>query len=107
MDYKYYIKNITRYLLLVVLSTTILFVYSDVSAQTTQHTVTGKVTSSSDGGGLPGLSIAVKGTSHGTITDLDGNYSINIPDGNATLVFSFIGLQQKKLLLTGKLLSML
>ncbi len=102
MDYKYYIKNITRYLLLVVLSTTILFVYSDVSAQNTQHTVTGKVTSSSDGGGLPGLSIAVKGTSHGTITDLDGNYSINIPDGNATLVYSFIGFTTKEVAVNGQ-----
>ncbi|NOR74644.1 MAG: SusC/RagA family TonB-linked outer membrane protein [Draconibacterium sp.] len=101
MDYKYYIKNITRYLLLVVLSTTLLFAYSDVSAQQTT-TVTGKVTSSSNGEGLPGLSIAVKGTSQGTITDLDGNYSIDIPDGNASLMFSFIGFTTKEVTVSGK-----
>lgn len=40
---------------------------------------------------LPGVSINVKGTANGTITDAGGNYSIMVPDGRAVLVFSFIG----------------
>ncbi|GHV32909.1 hypothetical protein FACS1894177_09330 [Bacteroidia bacterium] len=40
---------------------------------------------------LPGVSIAIKGTTTGTATDLNGNYSISVPNGNAVLVFSYIG----------------
>lgn len=52
--------------------------------------VSGKVTSGEDGSALPGVNIAVKGTSRGTSSDADGNYQINAPAGS-TLVFSFIG----------------
>lgn len=54
-------------------------------------TVTGAVTSSDDGSALPGVNVVIKGTTQGTTTDADGKYSIEVPDGNATLVFSFIG----------------
>lgn len=53
-------------------------------------TVTGRVTSASDGMPLIGVSIVLKGTAEGTVTDLEGNYTINVPS-NATLVFSYIG----------------
>jgi TonB-linked SusC/RagA family outer membrane protein len=53
-------------------------------------TVKGVVTSE-DGEGLPGASVILKGTSTGTTTDVDGKYSLNLPDGNGTLVFTFIG----------------
>lgn len=43
------------------------------------------------GEGVPGASVQVKGTSQGTITDLDGKFSINVPNKNTTLVISFIG----------------
>ncbi len=43
------------------------------------------------GEGVPGASVQVKGTSQGTITDLDGKFTLNIPQKNATLVISFIG----------------
>ncbi|GGM87986.1 SusC/RagA family TonB-linked outer membrane protein [Dyadobacter beijingensis] len=52
-------------------------------------TVKGKV-NDEQGQGLPGVSILVKGTSTGTVTDIEGNYTVNAP-GTATLVFSFIG----------------
>jgi TonB-dependent starch-binding outer membrane protein SusC len=52
--------------------------------------VKGKVTSET-GDGLPGVSVVVKGTTLGTTTNAGGEYSLNIPDGNAVLVFSFIG----------------
>ena len=41
--------------------------------------------------GMPGVNVQVKGTTTGTITDFDGNYSIDVPDSKSTLVFSFIG----------------
>ncbi len=56
-----------------------------------QGSVSGKVTDK-DGLPLPGVTVVVKGTTNGTITDMDGNYSIsNVPD-NATLQFSFVGM---------------
>ena len=53
--------------------------------------VTGKVISSDDGLGMPGVTVQIKGGSGGTITDIDGNYSLQV-DQNGTLVFSFVGL---------------
>lgn len=56
-----------------------------------ERTVTGTITSSEDSFGLPGVNIVVKGTSTGTSTDMDGNYSITVPDDSAILTISFIG----------------
>jgi TonB-linked SusC/RagA family outer membrane protein len=58
-----------------------------VSAQT----VTGKVTDAAEGSSLPGVSIIIKGTSTGTATDIEGNYSISVPGPETVLVFSYIG----------------
>lgn len=55
-----------------------------------QGTVTGKVTASDDGSPIPGVNVLVKGTNSGTVTDGDGNFSINAAS-DATLVFSFVG----------------
>jgi TonB-linked SusC/RagA family outer membrane protein len=55
-----------------------------------QQTVSGKITSSEDGQGIPGVSIAVKGTSRGTTSDVNGNYKI-AADNKAKIVFSAIG----------------
>jgi len=63
----------------------------EVSAQ--QRVITGKVISEEDGLGLPGATVLVKGTTVGTTTDLDGNYSINVPAGSDVLIFSFVGLK--------------
>lgn len=54
-------------------------------------TVTGTVTDPETGGGLPGVSIVLKGTSTGTTTDGSGRYRITVPDELAVLVFSFVG----------------
>ena len=43
------------------------------------------------GEGVPGASVQVKGTSQGTITDLDGKFAFNVPNKNSILVISFIG----------------
>lgn len=52
--------------------------------------ITGRVTSSS-GEGLPGVTVLLKGTTNGTATDVDGRYSLSVPETGGTLVFSFIG----------------
>ncbi|MEB2775155.1 SusC/RagA family TonB-linked outer membrane protein [Algoriphagus sp. D3-2-R+10] len=62
-----------------------------------QQTVKGKVTSQEDGEPLPGASILIQGTSTGAVTDIDGNYSIDVPNSDAVLVFSFIGFDSKSL----------
>lgn len=53
--------------------------------------VTGKVTSSSDGSPLPGVSITLKGSTRGTQTDAIGQYSILVPSSESVLTFSFVG----------------
>ena len=55
------------------------------------RTITGKVTAAEDGSGIPGATVMIKGTTNGTVTDIDGNYSLNVSDPNAVLVFSFVG----------------
>ena len=55
------------------------------------RTVTGKVTSSDEGMGLPGVNVIVQGTNKGTTTDAEGNYSIQLAESETTLVFSFVG----------------
>ena len=49
-----------------------------------QRTITGTVTSSDDNLSLPGVNVFVQGTTTGTITDLDGKYTINVPDDDAS-----------------------
>ena len=56
-------------------------------------TITGKVTSSEDNEGLPGVNVIIKGTSQGTVTDVNGNYKIDVPDESSILVFSSVGYQ--------------
>ncbi|MGD9928473.1 MAG: SusC/RagA family TonB-linked outer membrane protein [Mangrovibacterium sp.] len=57
--------------------------------------LSGTVTGSEDGMPLPGVSVLQKGTTHGTITDIDGNYTISVPKGSI-VVFSFIGMQKQE-----------
>lgn len=56
-----------------------------------ERLVTGTVRSADDGQPFPGVNIIVKGTSTGTVSDADGNFSINVPSSEAVLVFSAIG----------------
>lgn len=70
--------------------------FSAVSAQT----VSGTVTDSS--GPLPGASVVVKGTTNGTQTDFDGNFTIDNVDSSATLVFSYIGYSTQEIAVNGQ-----
>ncbi len=64
--------------------------------------VSGTVTSETDGGGVPGVNVLVKGTNIGTVTDIEGNYSINAPDDNSVLVFSSIGYISQEVPINGR-----
>lgn len=72
----------------------VLLISSQISAQ--QKTVSGTITSSSDGLGLPGVNVIIKGTSTGTQSDFDGNYSIKAEVGEV-LVFSFVSMITKEI----------
>ena len=65
-----------------------------------QQTVTGTVTDET--GPLPGATVAIKGTSTGTTTDFDGNYTLNNVPADATLVYSFVGYETQEVLLEGR-----
>lgn len=73
-----------------------------------QVTVTGQVVDNQTGEALPGVNVIVAGSEEetgsiiGTQTDLDGNYSINIPEGLNTLVFTYIGYQRLELDIDGR-----
>ena len=60
------------------------------------HKVTGKVTDS-QGRTLPGVSVVIKGTTTGTITDMNGNFTFQDVSSNATLVFSFVGMKSAEI----------
>ena len=66
-----------------------------------QINVNGTVTSD-DGELLPGVSILVKGTANGVVTDFEGNYTFNGVPADAVLVFSFVGMQTQEVVVNGK-----
>jgi TonB-dependent SusC/RagA subfamily outer membrane receptor len=66
-----------------------------------QGTVTGKVTNNSDGLPLPGVNVIVKGTMNGAITNIDGDFELNVASFPATLVFSSLGYANKEMKVTG------
>lgn len=61
------------------------------------RTVTGKVTSSDDGSPIPGVNVVVRGSTNGTVTDTDGQFSVRVPGSTGVLVFSFIGLTTQEI----------
>jgi TonB-linked SusC/RagA family outer membrane protein len=68
--------------------------------KTTQdRTITGIITSSEDNMGLPGVNVIVKGTSTGTVTDVEGNYSLDVPTGGVALVFSSVGFTTQEVMI--------
>jgi len=70
-----------------------------VFAQTRQ--ITGTVTSGDDGTSVPGVSVVVKGSTLGTITDMNGKFSLKIPQAAKVLVFSFVGMKTVEKDITG------
>lgn len=60
-------------------------------------TIKGTVISADDGLPVPAANVIVKGTTDGTTTDFDGNYTINVPSGNTVLIFSSIGFTSQEI----------
>jgi TonB-linked SusC/RagA family outer membrane protein len=91
------IRQLSRIL---VLFLALMFASFRILAQGT--VVTGKITSQDENTALPGVSILVKGSQTGTVTDSDGMYSISVPSNSSTLVFSFIGYKTIEVNLDGR-----
>ncbi len=71
-------------------------------AQAQTVRVTGTVTSSEDGMPIPGVSVVVKGTTVGGITNADGKYELNVPADAQALMFSFVGLKTQEVAIAGR-----
>jgi TonB-dependent starch-binding outer membrane protein SusC len=85
------IKKFNLFCLFLVMTILLLFPMQRVEAQqSTQITITG-IVSDSENNPLPGVTIRVKETAHGTITNFDGMYTIQVDNNNAVLQFSFVG----------------
>jgi len=80
-----------------ILLTLFLFFTTFVVVQA-QRTIEGRVTAK-DEGALAGATIQAKGTSIGTVTDLDGKYTLRVPEGSTILLFSFVGYGSKEVVL--------
>ncbi len=74
-----------------------------VMAQNT--TVTGKVTDSKDGSPIPGASVVAKGTTSGTVTDVNGDFKLSVPSSVTAITVSFVGYNKKDVALTGAALN--
>lgn len=69
--------------------------------QQQQKTIKGKVISSDNNLGMPGVNVVIKGTSKSVITDYDGNYTIEVSSDQDVLVFSFIGFTDQEIQIKG------
>lgn len=85
------------------LSVLLLFGVYLVSAQQ-NPSVSGVVTDAADGSPMVGVSVQLKGTSSGTVTDIDGRYSLSVPQGS-TLVFSYIGMEKQEISVKSKVIN--
>jgi TonB-dependent starch-binding outer membrane protein SusC len=69
--------------------------------QQQQNSVSGKVTDDT-GQPLPGATVVIKGTMQGTVSDINGNYFLSGVEGNATIVFSFVGMKTQEIAVAGR-----
>jgi len=93
MKNRLYVKKLSTLLLLL----TVGFLSSFAQNITVRGNVKGE-----DGTALPGVTVVVKNTTQGTVSDMNGNFSISNVPGNGSLVFSFIGMQTKEIAIAGK-----
>lgn len=76
-----------------------LFLFCSWQIILAQKTITGTVTDAKDGSSIPGVNVVVKGTTTGTITDLNGAYSLKLPANAQELEFSFLGYETKEIVI--------
>lgn len=67
-----------------------------------QQTIVGKITDASTQEPMPGVNIVIEGTTLGTVSDVDGKYSIDIPAQDAVLIFSFVGYNSERIQISGQ-----
>jgi len=67
-----------------------------------QIKVTGKLTDATTGGSLPGVNIVVEGTMIGTTSDLNGQYTIEVPNANSSLILSYVGYKTETVAVGGR-----
>ncbi|MEX2591577.1 MAG: SusC/RagA family TonB-linked outer membrane protein, partial [Anditalea sp.] len=91
-------KNFTSTLLRRLLF--LIFIFTSHHAYT-QTAITGTVVDET-GRSIPGVNIMVENSTTGTVTDIDGNYSISVPDQSEALIFSFIGYQKQEVQINGR-----
>jgi TonB-linked SusC/RagA family outer membrane protein len=82
--------------------TLVLFIFV-VQAMVAQTTITGNITSAADGSSVPGATVRAKGISGvGTISDMDGKYTLTVPANAEILVFSFVGMKTQEVAIAGQ-----
>jgi TonB-linked SusC/RagA family outer membrane protein len=85
---------------LTVLFALLVFVSLQIFSQA--RVITGKVTYAEDGSALPGVSVVVQGTTLGTITDVEGNYTLSVPETAQVLQFTFVGMETYEIPIEGR-----
>ena len=73
-----------------------------LAQEATDITISGQIVSGTDNSPLPGVNIVVQGTTTGTVSDLDGNYSLEVSDSETILVYSFIGYTTQEIPVNGR-----
>ncbi|WP_245579210.1 SusC/RagA family TonB-linked outer membrane protein [Algoriphagus mannitolivorans] len=91
--WKIEISSLSRFSMM----TTLLFLAVSFAAFAQSVQVSGKILDST-GFGLPGVTVLEKGTTTGTVTDVNGNYNINVSSSRAILVYSFVGYELQEVL---------
>lgn len=79
-----------------------LFFFGFSSLSFAQSTIRGTVKDLENNSALPGVNVLVKGSTTGTVTDVDGNYNLTVPSGATTLVFSSVGYETTEVEINGR-----
>ena len=87
-------------LLLLGLTAVLMLASSELWAQ--ERVISGRVTDAADGTGLPGVNVVLQGTTNGTVTDVEGDYSLTVPSNEGTLVFTFVGMATQEIPIGGR-----
>jgi len=105
LDVKYIVNDQSDYIILrkddIALSDSLTSATNLQLLANQQRTVSGKVTGKADGAPFPGVSVVLKGTKTGTVTDKDGNYKITVPGNESVLVFTYISFQTQEITVGG------
>ncbi|MDP4184693.1 MAG: SusC/RagA family TonB-linked outer membrane protein [Bacteroidota bacterium] len=84
---------------------TIFFMTGILAVMAQTKRITGTVTSADDGSAVTGVSVVVKGTTIGTVTNLDGIYQLDVPANATTLVFSYVGMKTQNVPIKGNVIN--